>query len=54
MGKEGRHHTDLFYADYGMVASYEPHWLQGVFNTLFGLFERVGLQTNAGKTVGMV
>ena len=29
-------------------------WLQGAFNALVGLFDRVGLQTNAGKTVGMV
>ena len=37
-----------------MVASSDPHWLQGSFNTLVGLFDRVGLQTNFGKTVGMV
>ena len=29
-------------------------WLQGAFNALLGLFERVGLQTNSGKTVVMV
>ena len=37
-----------------MVALSDPRWLQGVFNTMVGLFERVGLQTNAGKTVGTV
>ena len=52
--KEGRHQTALFYADYGMVASSYPGWLQGAFNTLVSLFDRLGLRTNVGKTVGMV
>ena len=54
LGKEGRHQVALFYSDDGMVASSDPRWLQGVFNTLVGLFDRVGLQKNVGKTVGMV
>ena len=29
-------------------------WLQGAFNALVDLFDRVGLQNNFGKTVGMV
>ena len=29
-------------------------WLQGAFATLTGLFNRVGLRTNAGKTVVML
>ena len=53
-GQEGRHQADLFYADDGMVASSDPRWLQGAFNTLVGLFYRVVLRTNVGKTVGMV
>ena len=53
-GKEGRHQAALFYADDGMVASSDPRWLQWAFNALVGLFERVGLQTNVGKTVSMV
>ena len=44
----------MFYAEEGMVASSYPAWLQGAFNALVGLFDRVGLQTNVGKTVGMV
>ena len=44
----------LFYADNGMVALSEPAWLQGAFNALLGLFDRVVLQTNVRKTVGMV
>ena len=54
MGKEGRHQAALLYTDDGMVASSDPQWLQGAFNTLFGLFDRVFLRTNVGKTVGMV
>ena len=37
-----------------MVASSDPGWLQGTFNNLVGLFDRVRLQKNVGKTVGMV
>ena len=37
-----------------MVASSDPLWLQGAFNTLVGLFDRVGMRTNIGKTVGIV
>ena len=54
LGKEGRHQAALFYADDGMVESLDPGWIQGAFNTLLGLFDRVGLRTNVGKTVGMV
>ena len=52
-GREGRHQAALFYADDGMVASSDPRWLQWDFTTLVGLFDRVGLQTNVGKTVSM-
>ena len=44
----------MFYAENGMVASSDPRWIQGAFNTLVGLFYRVDLRTNAGKTAGMV
>ena len=54
LGKERRHQAALFYADDGMVASYDPRWLHGEFNTMVGLFDRVGLRKNFGKTVGMV
>ena len=36
-----------------MVASSDPRWLQWAFTTLVGLFDRVGLNTNTGKTVSM-
>ena len=53
-GKERRHQVALLYTYDGMVDLYDPQWIQGDFNTLVGLFDRVGLQTNVGKTVGMV
>ena len=54
LGKEGIHQAALFYADDGMVSSSDPRWLQGAFNTLVSLFDRVGLHKNVGNTVGMV
>ena len=53
-GHEGRKKAALFYAEDGMVASLDPRWIQGAFNTPVGLFDRVGLRTNIEKTVGMV
>ena len=53
-GKEGRHHNYLFYAEYGMVALLYPQWIRDEFSTLVCLFNRMGLWTNVGKTVGMV
>ena len=52
--KEGRHQADLFYADDGMVASLDPRWIQGAFNTLAVLFYRLGLRTNSVRTFGVV
>ena len=52
-GREGRHQAALFYADDSMVASSDPHWIQWAFNTLVGLFDRIGLHTNVDKTVSM-
>ena len=52
--QEGRHQATLFYADDGMVASSDPAWLQGALTALVGLFDRVGLWKNVGKTVIMV
>ena len=37
-----------------MVALSDPRWLQGTFNTLVDLFDRVGLRTNVRKTASMV
>ena len=43
----------LFYASDGLVASLESARLQGVFDALKGLFNRVHLRTNEGKTASM-
>ena len=39
-----------FYIDNGLVASRDPVWLQSSFDILVGLFECIGLFTNATKT----
>ena len=39
-----------FYIDDRLVASRDPIWLQSSFDVLVGLFERIGLFTNAAKT----
>ena len=43
-----------FYVDDGLIASWEPVWLQESFDVLIGLFERISLFTNAAKTKVMV
>ena len=53
-GQKGRHQNALFYTDDGMVASSDPRWIQDAFITLVGLFDRVVLRTNVGKTFVMV
>ena len=53
-GKESMHQASLFYTDNGMVVLSDPRWIQGALITLVGLFDRVGLRTNVGKSVGMV
>ena len=53
-GREGRNQSAVFYAKDGMVVSSDPAWLQGAFNALVAIFDRVGLLTNFRKTVSMV
>ena len=48
-GLEGRHQATMLYADDGIVASSDPAWLQGAFNALVGLFDRVGPQKMSGR-----
>ncbi len=43
-----------FYVEDGLVASQDPVWLQESFDILIGLFEQIGLFTNANKTKTMV
>ena len=52
-GREGRHQSEVFYANNSMVVSSDPAWLQGAFSALVAIFDRVGLRTNVGKTVSM-
>ena len=47
-GREGQHQSAVFYADNGMVVSSDPAWIQGAFNSLVAIFDRVGLLTNVG------
>ena len=42
-GQESRHQDALFYVDNGMISSSGPFWIQNEFNTLVGLFDRLGL-----------
>ena len=53
-GREVIHSDAFFYADNRLVASTDPVWLQGVFDTLIRLFDRVGIWKNLWKTVGML
>ena len=46
--------AELFYDNDWMVASTDPGWLQLEFGILTRIFDRVGLQTNVHKTIGMV
>ena len=54
MGREGRHQSEIFYADDGMVVLSDPAWIQGAFTALVAIFNRVVLMTNVGKMVSMV
>ena len=46
--------AEFFYAEYGLVASTDLGWLQLEFDTLMGLFDRLGMRANIYKTVGMM
>ena len=37
----------ILYAGNGVVASTDPGWIQSAFNFMMGLFDQMGLQTNA-------
>ena len=44
----------LFYADYGLVDSIDPGWIQSAFDTLTEIFDWMGMQNNIRKNVGVV
>ena len=49
-----QHRAAFFYADYGLVVSTDPVWLQRSFDTVTGLFDRVVLQIFFGNTVVII
>jgi hypothetical protein len=54
LGYEVKNKCVLFYADDGLLAGRKKEWVQDGFDVLIGLFERVGLRTNTGKTKAMI
>ena len=42
----------ILYSDNRMLASTNPGWIQTAFDTMTGLFDRVGLKTNIHKLWG--
>ena len=44
----------LFYADYGLLVSPSPAWIQEVMDVLTVLLDSFGLHNNVEKTVGLV
>ena len=44
----------VFYANYGMVGSRDPDWLQYSMNVLVGLFRRYGLASNVANSRLMI
>ena len=52
--KDGTEDGILFYTNEGLIESTQPEWLQETFNTLIGVFYRVGLSTNVVKMVRII
>ena len=53
-GTEIQRRATFFYADNVIIASTQLEWIQGAFDALMGMLNRVGLRTNVGKTVVMI
>ena len=53
-GSEVLHRAAFFYLVNVLVMSTDPVWMQGAFDTLTGLFDRVGLQKNFRKEVKII
>ena len=43
----------LFYVVNNLIVLTQLEWIQGGFDTLIGLFDRMGIWTNVGKMVGI-
>ena len=54
MSEGGLFRATFFYLDDGLIASTYPECLQLAFDTLTGLFNRVGIWTNVKNTVGIL
>ena len=54
LGWEAGDHNIVLYADNGHIAGYNPIWVQTMLTVVVRMFERVGLQTNLGKTKSML
>ena len=52
--QDGRHQNSLLYTDDSMVAFSDLGWLQGVFSTLIGILNRVGLNKKFWNTIGII
>ena len=39
----------VFYADYGLIGSCDPEWIQWSLNVIIGLFLQIGLMSNVAK-----
>ena len=46
--------ANFVYVDYGLFVLTDPVWLQGAFDTLTGLSDRVGLQKKVRKMVRII
>ena len=53
-GREVLHRTEFYCTDDGLVISTDPVWLQGPFDNLTRLFDRVRIWKNVTKTVVML
>ena len=46
--------ASFFYADNGIIIPKWKEWIQWELGILMGMFDQMDIQTNMGKTVGMV
>ena len=53
-GREMQSRDTLFYLDDGIIGSTQMEWIQGLFDSLAGIFDQVVLSTNVGYTFFVV
>ena len=54
MGREGQNQAALFYQTTAWLSRWNPPGSRGAFTALLGIFDRMGLMKNVGKTVSIV